>query len=151
MKQYSLSQLVYNNFPTTRSIPFCYVTALIVRRAHLRVMHDGVKETLTELRARYWIIKGQSFVRKIIHQCTTCRRYEGKPYTGPPPPPLPPFWVKEAPPFPHTGVDSAGPIFVKDMVSEENMVWLFVHLLCCTCSALGCCTRFDGGGVPKKL
>ena len=101
------------------------LTALIVHKAHLRVMHDGVKETLTELRTQYWIVKGRSFVRKIIHQCTTCRSYEGKPYSGPPPPPLPPFRVKEAPPFTHTGVDFAGPIFVKDIVSGENKkVWL---------------------------
>jgi len=107
------------------------LTALIVCKAHLRVMHDGVKETLTELRTQYWIVKGRSFVRKIIHQCTTCRRYEGKPYSGPPPPPLPPFRVKEAPPFTHTGVDFAAPIFVKDIVSGENKkVWLCLYTCC---------------------
>ena len=35
-----------------------YFTQLVVRRAHFRVGHNGVKETLTELRTRYWIIKG---------------------------------------------------------------------------------------------
>jgi len=139
------------HFPTTRSIPtITPLTALIVCKAHLRVMHNGVKETLTELRTRYRIVKSRSFVRKIIHQCTTCHRYEGKPYFGPPPPPLPPFGVKEAPPFTHTGVDFAGLIFVKHIGSGENKK-VRLCLYTCTYSALGCCTRFDGGGVPKKL
>ena len=34
------------------------VTALVVRDARLRVCHNGVKETLTEVRSRYWIVKG---------------------------------------------------------------------------------------------
>ena len=44
-----------------------YLTELMVRRAHERVIHNGVKETLTELRSRFWIIKGRSLVRKLIH------------------------------------------------------------------------------------
>ena len=46
------------------------LTSLIVRRAHERVFHNGTKETLTEVRSAYWIIKGRSLVRKLIHQCT---------------------------------------------------------------------------------
>ena len=36
-----------------------HLTVLIVRDAHERVMHNGVKETLTELRTKYWIIRGR--------------------------------------------------------------------------------------------
>ena len=84
-----------------------HVPALIVRKAHERVSHDGTKETLTEVRSRFWIIKGRSLVRKLIHQCTVCRRYEGPHYQIPPPPPLPEFRVSEQPPFTFTGVDFA--------------------------------------------
>jgi len=35
-----------------------YFTTLIVRDCHARVMHSGVKATLTELRSRFWIVKG---------------------------------------------------------------------------------------------
>ena len=31
------------------------ITTLIVKQAHERVLHDGVKETLTETRSKYWI------------------------------------------------------------------------------------------------
>ena len=44
-----------------------HLTTLIVREAHERVQHNGVKETLTELRSKYWIIRGRSFVRRILH------------------------------------------------------------------------------------
>ena len=97
-----------------------YFTTLIVREAHSRVMHNGVKETLTELRSRYWIIRGRSFVRKLIHQCVICRRFEGGAHQPPPPPPLPECRVQRSPPFHYTGVDYAGPLYVKG----GNKVWI---------------------------
>ena len=57
-----------------------HFTALIVQDAHVKVAHDGVKETLTETRRRYWIVKGRSLVRLLIHRCVLCRRFEGRPY-----------------------------------------------------------------------
>lgn len=35
-----------------------HLTTLIVRECHERVMHSGVNATLTELRSRYWVVKG---------------------------------------------------------------------------------------------
>ena len=35
------------------------LTALIARSAHQRVQHNRVKETLTEIRAKYWIVGGE--------------------------------------------------------------------------------------------
>lgn len=35
-------------------------SALIVKEAHEHIQHNGVKETLTELQARYWVVKGRS-------------------------------------------------------------------------------------------
>ena len=42
-----------------RDHPF---TVLVVRRAHQRVMHSGIKDTLTEIRSRYWILQGRALV-----------------------------------------------------------------------------------------
>ena len=39
------------------------LTTLVVREAHERVHHDRVKETLTETRRKFWILKGRSLVR----------------------------------------------------------------------------------------
>ena len=53
-----------------RSQPF---TALIVQDAHKRVGHDGVKETFTEVRRRYWIVRGPSLARSVVHGCNICK------------------------------------------------------------------------------
>ena len=108
-----------------------HLTTLIVRRAHERVFHNGVKETLTEIRSRYWIVKGRSFVRMILRQCTICRKFEGRPYLTPPPPPLPKFRVTERPPFTSTGVDFAGPFYVKSSgVIKNSKAWICLYTCC---------------------
>ena len=76
-----------------------FLTTLIVRNAHERVMHNGVKDTLTEIRSKFWIIRGRNFVKSIIHSCVLCQRFESKSYQKPQPPPLPTFRVSEDPPF----------------------------------------------------
>ena len=107
-----------------RNHPF---TALIDRDAHQRVAHNRVKETLTEVRRRYWIVKGRSLTRATVHRCTICKKYEGAPFRGPPPPPLPEFRVKEDPAFTYTGVDFAGPLFVRSGSSNDSTkVWICV-------------------------
>ena len=99
------------------------------REARARVKHNGVREILAELRSRYWIVRGRSFVRKTLHRCAVCRRFEGKPYKPPPPPPLPAFRVTEAPAFTFTGVDYAGPLYVKGTSSgcEKKCGSAFTH------------------------
>ena len=74
-----------------------HLTRLFVFNAHQRVYHNGVRETLTELWSQFRILKGRSTVKQILHHCTTCRRFEGKSYHAPPPPPLPTYRVQEAP------------------------------------------------------
>lgn len=100
-----------------------HLTLLIVQSAHRRVQHNGVRETLVEVRSKYWIIQGRSFVKAVIHGCVICRRFEGKLFSPPPAPPLPTFRVTEAPPFAYTAVDFAGPMYVgKDKGEESNKV-----------------------------
>ena len=109
------------------------LTSLIVKNAHERVQHNGVKETLTEIRAKYWIVKGRSLVKSIIHQCLPCRRFEGKPFRSPPPPPLPVYRVKEGPPFSCTAVDFAGPLYVKSCgTTESKKTWICLYTCCVT-------------------
>ena len=56
-----------------------FLTTLFVQRAHERVMHGGVKATLTELRSRVWIVRGRNFVKRILGQCTIVRSLKGNP------------------------------------------------------------------------
>ena len=105
------------------------VTSLLVWKAHGQVLHNGVKETLTELRSRFWIIKGRSLVKKLIQQCRICRRHEGKPYSAPRPPPLPLFRVEEAPPFTFTGCDFAGPLYIR-CEGGQKKTWICLYTCC---------------------
>ena len=45
--------------PTLLDKKHCLAT-LMVMDAYKRVMHDGVQETLTELRSAYWLVRGGS-------------------------------------------------------------------------------------------
>ena len=108
-----------------------HLATLVVRRAHNRVLHNGVKDTLAEVRARYWILKGRAFVKKVIHQCVTCRKFEVRPCLGPSPPPLPEFRLREDAPFTNTGVDFAGPLYVKGpQGAASNKVWICLYTCC---------------------
>ena len=110
-----------------------YLTELIVRECRARVMHSGVAATLTELRSKYWVVNSRQLVKRILYKCVTCRRFQGKPYCPPPPPPLPSFRVNEAKPFSYTGVDFAGPLYVKDtVVSSSRKVWICLYTCCVT-------------------
>ena len=106
-----------------------YVTSLIVRDSHERVKHSGVKATLTEIRSKYWIVRARQYVRRLIHKCTVCRRQEGSSYIPPDPPALPAFRITQDHPFTYTGVDFAGPLYVKQSNRMEK-----VYMVIYTCA-----------------
>ena len=110
-----------------------HLAKLIVTSAHSRVQHNGVKETLSEIRGKFWILKGRSLGKKLVGRCVTCRHFEGLPFSAPPAPPLPGFTVNEAPPFTHTAVDFAGPLYVRRTNhSEGEKVWICLFTCCVT-------------------
>ena len=58
---------------------------------------------------------------------------EGRPYGSPVPPPLPDFHVSEAPPFSTTGVDFAGPLYIRTHgLTKSNKVWICLYTCCIT-------------------
>ena len=54
------------------------LTEMIVWDAHNRIKHLGERQTLAEIRSCYWIPRGKSFVKKVLHRCITCRRFNLK-------------------------------------------------------------------------
>ena len=114
-----------------------YSTQLVVLRDHERVFHNGVKETLTEIRSQYWITNGRAVVQKLIHSCITCWRLEALAHMAPRPPPLPPLRVTEALAFTYEGINFAGPLHVKRVGSktEDNKV-LICSFTCCMTLAI---------------
>ena len=141
-------------------------TLMIVQDAHERVGHNGVRETLTEVRGKFWIVKGRSLVRSVIHRCVLCRRFEGAAYRAPPPPPLPEFRVREEPPFTFTGVDFAGPLYIRTAgLTASTKVWICLFTCCVTRAVhldivtdlstttfIRCLKRFAARrGMPRKF
>lgn len=99
---------------------------LLIRHVHQEIKHSGTADTLSTIRERYWILKGRQTVKKIIRSCITCNKLEGLPYSSVIPPDLPHVRSSDDPPFSHTGIDFAGPLFVKsENKSDKAYVCLF--------------------------
>ena len=86
------------------------VTDFLIQQTHEEVGHGGRQHVLSELRKRYWIIKGTSAVKRVIGNCFQCRRVHGQPEKKAN---LPRDRVCALePPFTNTGIDLFGPFFV---------------------------------------
>ena len=124
-------------------------TEMIILDCHKFVHHSGVSATLTELRTRFWVLKGRQLVKVLLHRCVTCRRQEGKPYDTPVTADLPEFRVRQAPPFSWVGVDFAGPLLVKGLGGD--MVKSYIALFTCCISRAVHLELVGDLGVPSFL
>ena len=97
-----------------------HLTELIVLDTHRLVKHAWVKDTLTEVRQRYWIPKGRNFVRKLLFKCRTCRKHQTTHYSYPRSPPLSSLRTQDSRSFAVTGIDNFGPVNVKDIFSTKS-------------------------------
>ena len=86
---------------------------LVIQHVHQEIKHSGTADTLSTIRERYWILKGRQAVKKILRSCVTCSKLESVPYSSVVPPDLPSIRSSDNPPFAHSGIDFAGPLFVK--------------------------------------
>ena len=92
---------------------------LLIKQSHESVKHNGIRDTLTTLRERFWVLRGRESVKNFIRRCVICRKFEGTPYSSPPQADLPSDRVSEDPPFTHVGLDFAGPLFIETKNSEN--------------------------------
>lgn len=107
-------------------------TIKTIEECHERVLHGGARETLAELRSKFWIPKGRQCVKKVVSRCVVCKKLEGKAYGAPRSAALPEFRVKEAPPFSKVGVDFAGPLFVKTPTGSMKKAYIALFSCCVT-------------------
>ena len=96
------------------------LTNLIIQQCHEIVGHGGVARTLAEVRSKYWIIKGQQVVRKIIKGCWRCKRFLVKRLQDNQTSQLPSFRVNQSRPFQYTGVDFTGPLHIRNGKEEKK-------------------------------
>ena len=67
----------------------------------------------------------------MIRKCVTCVRGEGSHYPVPLAPDLPEERVSEAPPYTNTGIDFAGPLYVRDPQAVNGEIKAYVCLFTC--------------------
>ena len=112
------------NVPYDAKFPYLipknhYFTKLVVIYAHSVVLHSDVRETLNFIRSQYWKIQGRNFVKKIIHECSTCKYYEGKPYSYPEKPPSPKQRLSKDHVFSCIGINYTDPIYLKSVYASD--------------------------------
>ena len=111
-----------------------YLTTLIILQAHEKVFHHGVKSTLNEVRAKFWVTRARQKIRKIVHQCRTCKRFESQPYKYPVPPHLPDFRVEGTEAFTSVGTDLVGPLYVRYSRNDKTYHKVWIVIFTCTLS-----------------
>ncbi|GBN70409.1 hypothetical protein AVEN_118910-1, partial [Araneus ventricosus] len=125
-------RLEYSDFSSDEKHPIILprnssLTGLIVQDEHICMKHGGIATTLAKIRSRFWIPKDRQIVQKIIRRCLICRRYSAKSadqLTSQ----LPEDRIAQTPPFYSSGVDFAGPIYVKNL---EGMQKSYIVLFTC--------------------
>ena len=89
---------------------------------------------MTEIGSRYWISRGRQIVKRLLKNCVVCKREHKKPLIGPSPPKLPSFRLSQTYHFESTGLDYAGPLFVKPIFDNPYDKTNKVYILLFTCA-----------------
>ena len=112
-----------------------HFTNLVIKGIHSKIKHSGIRDTLTALREKYWVPRGRATVKQFIRHCIICIRYAGQTFPMLTPPSLPEERVADAPPFTNTGVDYAGPLYVKIKRPEADGSTLKAYISMFTCAS----------------
>lgn len=105
------------------------LTIQLIRFEHFNNRHAGVQFLMVKIREKYWIIQGRKAIRRVLHHCVVCRRYTSRKPTAPVAP-LPRDRVLSTAPFDVTGIDLAGPLYLK----SGDKAWIVVF----TCAVYRC-------------
>ena len=124
----SYSRLKNANIPFDTKAPVFIdrshkLAEVIVYYCHLKVLHRGIKQTLTELRSVFWITRGRNLIKKLIHPCTVCKCLNARSYDYPNQSDLPALRFDENHPFSSTGVDYLGPLLCLPVYGEKDKLF----------------------------
>ena len=101
-------------------------TKLVVLQAHYDVLHAGLNCTLNQVRSKFWICRGRQVVKSIINKCVIYKLVQAKPLLGPVTPDLPVHRLANDFAFTNTGLDFAGPLYVRNF--KHSNIYKFCHL-----------------------
>ena len=99
-----------------------HFTKLVIEYYHKKILHSGVSQTLAQIRHEYWIPQGRAQIKRVLKNCSICRRTEGRPFLMPEMPPLPRERVVRSLPFEYTGLDYFGSPYIKQFVKVSDEV-----------------------------
>ena len=109
---------------------------------HEKVLHNGVKQTLNELKNEFWINRGRSYIRKLLNIYFICKRLQSRSYGYPEKSNLPGYRVNRTVLFQVCGVNYLGPVFVKEIYHSSNDEMHKAYIVLFTCSTSRA-IRFD--------
>ena len=89
--------------------------------------------------------QGRQVVKRILSSCTVCKKMEGPSYGTPLAPPLPEFRLSNDFAFIRVGVDYAGPLYVKDIYTGDEM-----HIVVCCIIKLRQQPSYTLGSCPGR-
>lgn len=105
-----------------------HFTRLLIRQTHIRLHHLGVRIVLSELRTEFWIIRARQAIKHVLNRCLPCKVAKGR-FAQEIEAPLPAERVRPLKPFAVTGVDFAGPLYVKE---RKNLKKSYIALFTCS-------------------
>ncbi|XP_066261326.1 uncharacterized protein [Euwallacea similis] len=106
------------------------LTWLIIEYEHKRLLHAGYQAVISSLRTRYWPLSAKMMVRKIVKKCVTCIRLQGTTtqyIMGN----LPSSRITPTRPFLISGVDYAGPLYLKERGRSRVTIKAYMCIFIC--------------------
>ena len=111
-------------------------------KSHNNVKHNGVRDTINNLREKFWISKSRNFVKGIINKCSVCRKFVGPCYDYPKLGPLPDSRANFDFSYLYIGIDFAGLVYDRNICNTKDndlyKAWI-VLITCCSTR----CTYLD--------
>ncbi|XP_060869420.1 uncharacterized protein LOC132944179 [Metopolophium dirhodum] len=105
------------------------ITRLIFEAYHLELLHGGPQLMLSEVRRLYWPLLGRVTARSVVWHCVKCTKARPR-FNHPIMAPLPRDRVQCTRPFTVTGVDFAGPIYIRSglrrVAAKKAWIAIFV-------------------------
>ncbi|XP_042904345.1 uncharacterized protein [Parasteatoda tepidariorum] len=101
--------------------------SLLIRHTHLKMHHLEVRIVLSQLRSKWWILRARQAIKKVIHTCLPCKilkQKRGEQIEAP----LPAERIQKSTPFEATGIDYAGPLYVKN---EKLVTKAYIVIFTC--------------------
>lgn len=109
------------------------LSRLIAKSYHLSLIHGGGRLTLAAMRQKFWPIQGRRLVRSILRSCYRCARANPVP-TSQQIGQLPLHRITPSRPFAITGMDFAGPVYLKPTHKRAAAMKAYICIFVCFCT-----------------